>query len=130
MERSPETMSSGSNALIKEPCSLVLDQSQLEGLRFTGRWWVLHPSQISYREGFAVEAWWLASPTRLERLVRRYDQASLALLAASAVGTQRPESPRWHVIQSINTRIQSLSCSGQCFQLQVDRWHNEQREHG
>ena len=70
-----ETMSSGSNALIQEPCSLVLDQSQLEGLRFlpdAGGFCI--PSQISYREGFAVEAWWLASPTRLERLVRRYDQ--------------------------------------------------------
>ena len=61
--------------LIQERCSLVLDQSQLEGLRFlpdAGGFCI--PSQISYREGFAVEAWWLASPTRLERLVRRYDQ--------------------------------------------------------
>jgi hypothetical protein len=31
------------------------------------------PARVSHREAFSVEAGWLASPDRLERLIRRYD---------------------------------------------------------
>jgi hypothetical protein len=33
----------------------------------------LVPPQVSHREAFRVEAGWLPSPGRMERLVRRYD---------------------------------------------------------
>lgn len=33
----------------------------------------LAPLQVSHREAFTVEAGWLPSPGRLERLIRRYD---------------------------------------------------------
>ena len=42
----------------------------------------LAPLQVSHREAFTVEAGWLPSPGRLERLIRRYD-ASGAWISAT-----------------------------------------------
>lgn len=62
--------------------ALELGQAELAGLRLLpdGGFCRL-PQQVSHREGFVLEAGWLAAPDRMERLIRRYD-ASGAWLSA------------------------------------------------
>ena len=51
----------------------------------------LVPLQVSHREAFRVEAGWLPSPGRLERLIRRYDSSGAWISAtwSSAVQERR-----------------------------------------
>jgi hypothetical protein len=46
------------------------------------------PLQVSHRQPFAVEAGWLPSPGRLERLIRRYDASGAWLSSSHIVATQ------------------------------------------
>ena len=57
-------------------CSLHLTHSDLEAMRYLpdGGGFVA-PIEVTHHSGFTVEAWWLASPQRLERLRRFYSNS-------------------------------------------------------
>jgi hypothetical protein len=67
-------------------CSLRLTPSDLANLRCLpdGGGFVT-PSPISHRSGFSVEACWLASPQRLERLLRHYSESGSWLASQQQV---------------------------------------------
>lgn len=63
-------------AATESACSLLLTPSDVEALRFLpdGGGFAA-PGEVTHRSGFSVEAWWLASPLRLERLIRHYNDS-------------------------------------------------------
>ena len=71
---SEETMLAHSHELSSAPWSGVVEPSTLDGVRFLPDGGGFRcPDQISHREAFSVEAFWLSAEDRLEWLVRRYD---------------------------------------------------------
>jgi len=48
----------------------------------------LSPQLVSHRSAFAIEAGWLATPDRLERLIRRYDRSGAWLSATQIIASR------------------------------------------
>ena len=76
------TAESGTSDMQESACSLRLTPSDLTTLRCLpdGSGFIA-PSPVTQRSGFSVEAWWLASPQHLERLIRHYNDSG-SLLAS------------------------------------------------
>lgn len=68
------TISSDWPEVLLQECQCTYGPADLEGLRYLpdgGAFRV--PEQVSHRQGFSVEAWWMSADDRLEQLSRSYD---------------------------------------------------------
>ena len=68
------TFGSSSVAMLRHPCHLHVAAADLQDLRVLSDGGGFRaPVQVSHRESFGVEMWWLSGPDRLEILQRDYD---------------------------------------------------------
>lgn len=58
----------------RSSCDLAFGEPELAGLRLLpDGGFCRMPERVSHRQGFQLEAGWLAAPGRMQRLIRRYD---------------------------------------------------------
>ena len=65
----------------RQPCQLHLDAADLSDLRLLADGGAFRaPAQVSHRQSFTAEMWWLSGPDRLEVLQREYDNGGSSTL--------------------------------------------------